>query len=116
MPEAAALHLVVAHLDDELGPDGRLLELAAAPAVRLREAALRRVLEERQHGFRDLRVARGGDRGGADVVEPAVVVEQTEQERGDPALSVALPAKPATTQSAVFSGFTFTTAVRSPAR
>ena len=47
MPEAASLHLVVAHLDDELRPDGCLLELAAAPAVGLREAALGRVLEKR---------------------------------------------------------------------
>ena len=30
--EAVALHLVVAHLGDELGPDGRLLEPAACPS------------------------------------------------------------------------------------
>ena len=39
--EAVALHLVVAHLDHELGPDARLLELAAAPAVRLGEVPAR---------------------------------------------------------------------------
>src|SRR6185436_9336585 len=38
--EAVALHLVVAHLDDQLLPHGRLLEVARAPAVRLREAPL----------------------------------------------------------------------------
>ena len=64
----------------------------------------------------DLGVARGRDRGRADVVELAVVVEETEQERRDPALAVAFQRRPTTTQSAVRSGFTFTTAVRSPAR
>ena len=54
VPEAVALHLVVAHLDHELGSHCRLLELAAAPAVRLREAPLGRVLEQRQHVLREL--------------------------------------------------------------
>ena len=40
--EAVALHLVVAHLDDELRPDRGLLELAGPPAVRLREAPVGR--------------------------------------------------------------------------
>ena len=48
MPEAVALHLVVADLDDELRPDRRFLELARAPPVRLREASFGRVLEQWQ--------------------------------------------------------------------
>ena len=56
--EAVALHLVVAHLDDELRPDRRLLELAGAPAVRLGEAPVRRVLDQRQHTLRRRRRAR----------------------------------------------------------
>src|SRR5207244_11038641 len=45
VPEAVALHLVVAHLGDKLRADRRLLQLAAPPAVGLREAAVRRVLQ-----------------------------------------------------------------------
>ena len=93
MAEPPALHLVVAHLDDDLGPHGRLLELATAPAVRLREAALGRVLEERQDDGRDLVVPRGCDRGGADVVEVAVVAPEAEQERRDPPLAIPFPAQ-----------------------
>ena len=93
MPETMPLHLVVAHLDDHLGPHGRLLELSAAPAVRLGEAPLRGVLEQRQHGGGDLVVARGCHRGRADVVERAVVVPEPEEERGDPAVVAALPAE-----------------------
>src|SRR6185503_5550077 len=90
--EPPALHLVVAHLDDDLRPHGRLLELAAAPAVRLREAALGRVLEEGQDDVRDLVVPRGRDCGRADVVEVAVVAPEAEQERGDPPLAIPFPA------------------------
>src|SRR5262249_62381535 len=55
VPEAVALHLVVAHLDDELRPDRGLLELARAPAVRLGEVLpLGGVAEQRQHPLRDL--------------------------------------------------------------
>src|SRR5689334_5998276 len=57
VPETVALHLVVAHLDYELRPDGRLLELAAAPAVRLGEAAVGCALEQRLHELQDLRRA-----------------------------------------------------------
>ena len=55
--EPVSLHLVVAHLDDELGADSGLLELAAAPAVRLREAPLGRVA--RAAGGRAPRSRRG---------------------------------------------------------
>ncbi len=58
VPEAVRLHLVVAHLDHELRPNRRLLELAAAPAVRLREAALGCVLEERRRASRSRRASR----------------------------------------------------------
>src|SRR5262249_14759352 len=91
VPEAVRLHLVVAHLDDELGTDRRFLELAAAPAVRLREAPLGGVLEQRQHASRDLVVPRRGDRGGADVVNVAVLVIEAEQEGRD-AVRSRLPA------------------------
>ncbi len=91
MPEAVRLHLVVAHLDDELGPQRRLLELAAAPAVRLGEAALGRVLEQREHALGDLVVARGRDGRRADVVDLAVVAVEAEEERRD-AIGPRLPA------------------------
>ena len=84
MPEAVRLHLVVAHLDHELGTDRGLLELAAAPAVRLREAALGRVLQQRDDPLRDLVVLRGRDGRRADVVDLAVLAVQAEQQRGDP--------------------------------
>src|SRR4029077_10607084 len=57
MPEPVPLDLVVAHLDDHLGPHGRLLELSAAPAVRLGETPLRGGLKQRQHAGGDLVVA-----------------------------------------------------------
>ena len=79
--EAVALHLVVAHLDDELRLHRRLRELARAPAVRLREAAVRRALQQRPDPLQDLVVAARGDRGGADVVELAVVAVEAEQQR-----------------------------------
>src|SRR5207253_3525989 len=47
--EAPLLELVVADLGHELRPERRLLELAGTPAVRLGEAPLRRVDEQRQH-------------------------------------------------------------------
>jgi hypothetical protein len=86
------LHLVEPNLDDRLRPQGGLLELAAAPAVRLREAPVGRVLEQRQHALGDLGVAGGGDRGRADVVELAVVPVKAEEERRDPARPL-LPAQ-----------------------
>src|SRR5439155_19945779 len=81
--EAVALHLVVADLDDELGPHRRLLELAGAPAVRLAEAPLGRVLEQRLHESRDLGLDLRGDGRRADAVELALLVVQAEEERRD---------------------------------
>src|SRR5262249_28863821 len=77
--------------DDELRPDRRLLELARPPAVRFREAAVRGVLEQRQHALRDLGAAAGGDRARADVVETAVVAIEAEEQRRD-RLATAFPA------------------------
>ena len=61
MAEAVALHLVVAHLRHELRPHRRLLELAAAPPVRLGESPLGRVLQQRLHARQDLVVALRAD-------------------------------------------------------
>src|SRR5215211_4184041 len=61
--KAVALHLVVAHFGDE-----------------------------RENALGDLLVAGGGYRGGADVVEPAVVAVEAEQERRDP-VRLRLPAQ-----------------------
>ena len=83
VPEARALHLVVAHLGDELGPQRLLLEPAAAPAVRLREAPVGRLVEQRQHLLGDRVVLARRDRGRADVVDLAVVVVEPEQQRRD---------------------------------
>src|SRR5215469_16423155 len=80
VPEAVALDLVVAHLDDELGPQRRLLEAAAAPAVLLREAALGRALEERLDEREDLLLTTRCDSAGADVVEPSVGLVEPEQQ------------------------------------
>src|SRR5262249_36399677 len=80
---AASLHLVVADLDDELRTDGGLLELAGAPAVRLAEPALGRVLEQRLHELGDLRLDPRCDRRRADVVELALPVVETEQQGRD---------------------------------
>src|SRR5215211_1270566 len=73
VPEAVALHLVVPDLGDELRPERRLLEVARAPPVGLGEAAVRGLVEEREDERADLVVVARGDRGGADVVGPAVV-------------------------------------------
>src|SRR5438874_7238063 len=91
--KAVALHLVVPDLDDELRPDGRLLELARPPAVRLGEASLLRSLQQRQYARGDLFPARRGDRTRADVVEAPVVAVQPEQERRDLLLRARLPAQ-----------------------
>src|SRR5215211_7576972 len=90
--KAVALHLVVAHFGDKLRLHRRLLELACAPAVRFREAPVRFCVDERENALGDLLVAGGGYRGGADVVEPAVVAVETEQERRDP-VRLRLPAQ-----------------------
>src|SRR5205807_5799228 len=79
--EAVALHLVVAHLDHELRPDGCFLEAARPPAVRLREAARVGAFEQWLHEGQDLGLSAGCDRARADVVEPAVLLVETEQER-----------------------------------
>ena len=114
--EAVALHLVVAHLDHELRPDARLLEPAAAPAVRLgrsaspgppRRAAApsarpRRASSPRPRTSRRSRARRRRDRG--------------------PSRSVATSSRdsfqriPATTQSALLCSFTLTTPSREPGR
>src|SRR5581483_3990370 len=80
--EAAPLHLVVAHLDDELWADGRLLERSRAPPARLGDACVRRSLEQRADERQDLPPASGRDRARAHVAEaPAVVVEAEEERR-----------------------------------
>ena len=92
MAEAVALHLVVAHLDHELGPHARLLELtrspsgsaprSAAPAPSSRSGSTRAATSAREPR---------GDRAGADVVEAAVVAVEAEQQRRD-RLGRSLPA------------------------
>src|SRR5688500_2394066 len=67
VPEAVPLDLVVAHLGNELRAQRRLLELARAPAVRLREAAVGGLVEERQDERLDLVVTPRSDRRGADI-------------------------------------------------
>src|SRR5947207_3045084 len=81
--EPLSLNLVVAHLADELWADGRLFQPATfgRPAVRLREATLRRVDEKRENASGDLVVLAGGDRGRPHVVDVAVVSVDAEQER-----------------------------------
>src|SRR5215208_7053619 len=78
VPEAGLLPLVVANLDDHLGTNSRLLEVARPPPVRLREAALGRLLEERHHALGDLRVPLGCHGGRADVFEGVLLVLQAE--------------------------------------
>ena len=114
--EAVALHLVVAHLDHELGPDARLLEPAAAPAVRLAGVPARVLLDERQHLRRDLGARLRRDRARADVVE-----RRRPRGRGRAAASrsssrVPFQRMPTTTQSAVLCSFTLTTPSREPGR
>src|ERR687898_508155 len=79
--EAVALHLVVADLGDELVPERRLLEPLVAPAVRLRKAPLRALVEQGQHTRRDVIVVAGADRCRADVVDFAVLAVEAEQQR-----------------------------------
>src|SRR5688500_3643214 len=84
VPAAVALRLVVAHFGDEFGAERRLLELAGAPAVGLGEAALALLVEERADERSDLVVVARADRGGADIVGPAVVAVEPEQEGREP--------------------------------
>jgi hypothetical protein len=83
VPETPALHLVEPHLDDDLGSNRCLFQLARAPAVRLGETALWGILEQREDALGDLGVATWRDRGGADVVEVTVVVVQAQEEGRD---------------------------------
>ncbi len=85
-----SLHLVVAHLDDQLRTHPRLVQLAGAPAVRLGDAAFGRILQQRQQPFGDLLPLAGRNGARADVVEPAVVAVEAEEQRRDLGL-VALP-------------------------
>ena len=91
--EAVALHLVVAHLDHQLRPERRLLELARSPPVRLREPPVGCVDEQRQHAPRDVLPRPRRDGARADVVELAVLAIEPEQQRRDRA-RVALPPQP----------------------
>src|SRR3954468_6052040 len=84
VPEAVALHLVVAHFRDELRPHRRLGELTGAPAVRFREAPVGRAFQQRLDPREDLVVLARGDGRRADVIDLAVVAVQTEQQRRDP--------------------------------
>src|SRR6266487_6395907 len=52
--EAVALHLVVAHFGNELRAHRRLLQLSCSPAVRLGEATVWRVLQQRLDAVEDL--------------------------------------------------------------
>src|SRR5262249_16854657 len=79
--------------DDELGADRRLLELSGAPPIGLGEAPLRSVLEQRQDLGGDVVMRPRCDRARADVVEPAVVAVEAEQQRRDLLLALALPAQ-----------------------
>src|SRR5215207_3274362 len=90
--EAIALHLVVAHLDDELRLHRRLLQVARPPTIRFREAAIRLGVDQREHVLGDLLVLRGCDRSRPHVVEPAVVAVEAEQEGRDP-VGLRLPAQ-----------------------
>src|SRR6185312_1320127 len=81
--EAVALDLVVPDLGHELGTHSRLGQLAGAPAVRFREAAVRRVLQQRLDAPEDLLVTTRGDCCRADVVDLAVVVIEAEQQSCD---------------------------------
>ena len=78
MAEAMLLELVEARLDDELGLERRLLELARAPAVRLAEAPFALLVDERQNLGGDLGLVLRADRGRADLVEVPVVGVEAE--------------------------------------
>ena len=88
--EAVALHLVVPHLRHEALAQARLLELPRPPPIRLREAPVERLVDERQHARRDVVAHLRADRARADVVEAAVLAVETEQQRRD-RRAVALP-------------------------
>jgi hypothetical protein len=79
--EPVALHLVVAHLCHELGPERGLLEVAGPPAVGLGEAPLRCVLHQRLDELQDLGVLLRAHGRRADVVEFSVLAVEPEEQR-----------------------------------
>ena len=82
--EAVALHLVVAHLDHELRPHRAPPRARPCPSGSARRSAQSgSSLEQRQHALRHLGAPRRRDRARADVVEPAVVAVEAEQQRRD---------------------------------
>ena len=112
--EAVSLHLVVPHLDDELRPHGLLLEAAPAPAVRLGEAPVGRLARAAAPP------ARRSSHAGPQRPPPSRRSRSPRRRRrGRGAASRCgrgfdFQRSPTTTQSAVRSGFTFTTAPRPP--
>ncbi len=93
MPEAVALHLVVAHLDDQLGPDACLFECARAPTVRLGRGPLGVFLHEREHLVGHLGPRLRRDRARAHVVELTVLAPEAEEKRRN-VFTGAFPADP----------------------
>src|SRR4051812_6424397 len=106
--EAVLLELVVADLGNELRLQRDLLEVAGAPAVRLREHAVVLLVDQQRPERSDLVVLLRADGARADVVELSVVGVQPEQQRRDLRAAAGLQRRPTTTQSAVLYGFTLT--------
>src|SRR3954452_8020356 len=94
MSKTVLLQLVEANFDDELLPHRRLLELAGAPSVRLGEALLALLVQQRKHASGDLRLRLRSARARADVVDAAIVTVQTEQKRRDRRAAALLPTDP----------------------
>ena len=98
MPEAVALELVVAHLDDELRPDGIPVELPALrPAALAAGDPLVAQLPLRDH-LRQLLLQLSPHRcrkagAVAHEVELALVAVEPEQQRRDPPVRFVAPAK-----------------------
>src|SRR5205085_8838291 len=90
--EAVLLELVEAHLDDELRLERRLFEAVGSPAVRFAEAAVALGVEQGEDFRGDLRLVLCADRGGADVVQLALVAVEAEEERRDRVAAALLPA------------------------
>ncbi len=114
--EAVALHLVVAHLGDELRADGRLLQLAAPPAVGLGETTVGCVLQQGLDAVEDLLVLARGDGRGADVVDLPAFARTARAAASRSASGFSFQRTPTITQSAVLNGFTFSTPSREPGR
>jgi len=82
VPETRALNFVETDFGDELRPNSGFLQFARAPSVRLGEAAVGRVFQERLDALEDVRVPARGYRCGTHVVHlPGVVVEPEEERR-----------------------------------